>query len=1231
MNMTWTSEQQKVITLHDRNLLVSAAAGSGKTAVLVERIIQMILNKEHPLDIDRLLVVTFTNAAAAEMRERIGNAIEKALRTDPDNIHLQSQMTLLHNAQISTIHSFGLSVIRNHFYEIDLDPGFRIGDEREIRMLKEDVLKKVMEDAYEKADETFIDLIRAYGNVKNDDNICSMVLSLYEYADSYPWPVKWLDQCLNMYQCETAEDFEGQPWMQELIVYLKDVIHDMEVKSAGMRRLALEENGPALYLDAIEADLELLRDLSACDGYEDWYRLLHQMEFQALSRKKQNCDADKKEAVKDQRNGMKKMLTQLRDTYFSYPLKDQLQMLIQERPAMEALIALTKEFMVQFAAAKSDKNLIDFADIEHFTLKILVDEATGLPTPVAKEYQEQFAEVMVDEYQDSNYVQEALLTAVSRQSAGENNMFMVGDVKQSIYRFRLARPELFMDKYNRYTLEESENQRIDLHNNFRSRHQVLSFTNDIFYHIMDEDMGNIVYDSAAALYPGASFEPVEDEDAFCPEILLVKKDASDSEDKVETEARAAAARIREMTNPAVSGSGSFSYKDIVILVHALKGWSETFTRVFSQEGIPLITSSKTGYFSAIEVQTMIQMLRILNNPRQDIALAGVMRSAIGGFRASQLAQIKAAFPEYSFYEAVRCMDRRDDGRTGCGENIRETKDLSGKAEEMIAEGILTADVWSQLCRKVTDFWDLIRSFRKRIPDTPVHEMIQAIYQETGYLDYVTALPGGDKRRANLEMFLELSIAYEDTSYQGLFDFIRYIEQMLKYELDYGEAELVSDQENAVRLMTIHKSKGLEFPVVMLCGMGKEFNLMSLNEPLVFHPQYGAGLRWMNVGKSLKRSFLPRQVFGLLEKRELLGEELRLLYVALTRAKEKLILTGIADEKKEYGGSRLAEEEKLSFAERMNARCFFDWVMPVVYRGDLNCQVKEISTQSREEQKKDEYLTVAQNRMRLLAALKETDKNEYEKLDRQMQWKYPYEGSGKLKQKVSVSELKHRFMEQQELEDAVFLHQEPEVIPYIPRFADRKEEENAGALRGTAMHRFLECVDFEALNDIFVQADPQAEAFVLDQLQKMSADGRLSDDLKKRLDHPKLCSFLSSDTAKRMAAAAKRGDLYRERPFMMSVPAGQVWLEASNEETVLVQGIVDVFWMEEDGITLLDYKTDAVSRPEELIQRYELQLQLYAQALSKVFDHCTIKDIFIYSFKFQQTISVKGGTYESILV
>lgn len=1221
MEMTWTSEQQKVISLHNRNLLVSAAAGSGKTAVLVERIIQMILNKEHPMDIDRLLVVTFTNAAAAEMRERIGNAIEKALRQEPDNTHLQSQMTLLHNAQISTIHSFGLSVIRNHFYEIDLDPGFRIGDEREISMLKEDVLKKVMEDAYEKEDGAFIDLIRAYGNVKNDDNICRMVLSLYEYADSYPWPVQWLERCLFMYQCETEDEFEEQPWMQELISYLKDVIHDMEVKSDQMKSLVLQEDGPVLYLDAIEADLELLRSLKACDRYEDWYRLLHQMKFQALSRKKQSCDADKKERVKNQRNGMKKQLTQIRDVYFSYTIEEQLQMLIQERPAMEALIALTKEFMTQFAAAKADKNLIDFADIEHFTLKILVDEETGLPTPVAREYQEQFTEVMVDEYQDSNYVQEALLTAVSRQSAGENNMFMVGDVKQSIYRFRLARPELFMDKYNRYTLEESKNQRIDLHNNFRSRPQVLQFTNDIFYHIMDRDMGNIVYDSAAALYPGASFEETENEEVFCPEILLVNKDLSDHEDRVETEARAAAARIRELTNPAVAGKGSFAYRDIVILVHALKGWSEIFTKVFSQEGIPLITSSKTGYFSAIEVQTMIQMLRILNNPRQDIALAGVMRSAIGGFSASQLAQIKAAFPEHSFYEAVRCMEQPE-------------KRSAGKL--LIRNRVITEGEWDQLCQKVTEFWALIRGFRERIPDTPVHEMIQAIYQETGYLDYVTALPGGDRRRANLEMFLELSISYENTSYQGLFDFIRYIEQMLKYELDYGEAELVSDQENAVRLMTIHKSKGLEFPVVMLCGMGKEFNLMSLNEPLVFHPQYGAGLRWMDVERGVKRTFLPRQVFGLLEKRELLGEELRLLYVALTRAKEKLILTGIVDEKKEYGGSRLETEEKLSFAERMNARCFYDWVMPVVQRSDIACLVKELSAESYQEQKKDEFLTVAESRRKLLLELEQRDESIYEELDRQMQWKYPYEGSGKLKQKVSVSELKHRFMEQQNLEDAVFLHKEPEVIPYVPRFADREEEENAGALRGTAMHRFLECVDFEALNDIFTgmpdnaaEQSDRIEAFVSEQLQQMSVCGRISEDLKKRLSIRKLCQFLSGDTAKRMSEAAKRGDLYRERPFMMSVPAGQIWSEASNDEPVLVQGIVDVFWMEEDGITLLDYKTDAVSFPEELVTRYELQLQLYAQALSKVFDNCKIKDILIYSFKFQQNISVKGGTYERI--
>lgn len=1214
MGMNWTDKQKKVIDLHNRNLLVAAAAGSGKTAVLVERVIQMITRREDPVDIDRLLIVTFTNAAAAEMRQRIGAALEKALEADPDNVHLQSQVTLLHNAQISTIHSFGLHVIRNHFYKIGLDPAFRIGDEREISLLKEDVLARVMEEAYEDPTQEFLDFVRAYGSAKSDRNICDMILSLYHYADSYPWPEEWLDNCNTMYQIDSVEEFDQLVWVQELVSYVQELTRGYKEKISYALTLANDPAGPELYREVLADNLTFLEDLENCSTYSGLLETFATMKFEAFSKKKQVCDKELMDTCKVLRKEVKDQLENLRKKYFAYPVAEQVEMIRYERPMMAELIRLTRRFMECFKKAKEEKNIIDFGDIEHDTLKILVDAGTKQPTATAREYQERFVEIMIDEYQDSNYVQEALLTSVSREEEGENNLFMVGDVKQSIYRFRLARPELFMDKYRRYTQEESSSQKIDLHDNFRSRPEVLRFTNDIFFHIMEEDMGNIKYDDAAALHLGNSFDQAGDPETYMTELLPIDAEHS-SMDKVELEARIVATKIREMTEEATCGEYRPEYKDIVILVHAMKGWSDTFIRVFSQEGIPLISASRSGYFSAIEVQTVLQFLKILNNPRQDIPLAGVLKSEIGGFSSMELAQIKAAYPQQAFFEAVERW-RRLDG----AESARIVSEKIGDSSQVIA-------IYDKIC----DFYLRYETLRQQISDTPIHELLQKIYKDTGYLDYVSALPGGERRRANLDMLIELAISYENTSYQGLFDFVRYIEKMIRFELDYGEAELVSEQENAVRMMTIHKSKGLEFPVVFLCGMGKQFNQKSLNNTLVLHPQYGAGLTWMGKDKRVKRHALARQIFGLFEKKELLGEEQRLLYVALTRAKNKLVLTGIAKDKEKYQGAMLSEGEVLTFSDRMEAKCFWDWVLPVVSRSKVHCVIRGVDEDYIEESRKVLQLKTAVKRAELESLLSRVDQDVLDMLATDLNWKYPYADSAIIKQKVSVSELKHRYMqqrylEQQDLEEATFLHREEEVIPYVPRFAERAEEENAGALRGTAMHRYLECFDFKALAQI---RDGELVSLIHAQLEQMSETKRLSDDLRGRLNLKKLEGFLKTDEAQAMAQAAVRGDLYREKPFVMSIPATEVWPELKKEDgstvqeqDVLVQGVVDVFWIDEEGITLLDYKTDAVKEPQELVRRYQLQLELYARALSGAFDNCPVKDILIYSFRLDSMVSLK---------
>ncbi len=521
-------------------------------------------------------------------------------------------------------------------------------------------------------------------------------------------------------------------------------------------------------------------------------------------------------------------------------------------------------------------------------MRVLVDSETKELTETALEYQQQYREVMIDEYQDSNYVQETLLTAVSGVKNGNENLFMVGDVKQSIYRFRLARPELFMDKYHRFSTEESSQQRIDLHRNFRSRREVVEAVNDIFYPLMEKNLGNVAYDAEAALYAGAVYPDYENADCCKPELLLVPSQESGMERR-EQEAAAVAGRIRELVE--TQEIPEITYKDIVLLLRSMSGWAETYQKVFEQEGIPLIVASKTGYFSATEVQTVLSLLRVLDNPYQDIPLAAVMKSYFGKFSSEELAQIRSEYPGMPFYQCV---------------------------EQMLP-----------VSEKIIAFQEMLQKFRQRIPYTPIHRLLQEILDETGYRNYVAALPAGEQRRANLDMLMEKAVAYEQTSYHGLFHFIRYIDRLMKYDVDYGEAEIVSEQENAVRLMSIHKSKGLEFPVVFVCGMGKQFNEQDLNSNMIFHPEFGIGLKWFDCEKRTKANTLIHQIFAMEAKKENLGEELRVLYVALTRAKEKLILAGTCKLPEEGQYSGFSREEKVPFSTRYDAKSYWDWVIPVL--------------------------------------------------------------------------------------------------------------------------------------------------------------------------------------------------------------------------------------------------------------------------------------------------------------
>lgn len=1213
MDVKWTSEQKKVIDLRDRDILVSAAAGSGKTAVLVERIVNRICVDNPPVDIDRMLVVTFTKAAAAEMRERVSRAIDSLKEQKPDDENLQRQSTLVHNALITTIDSFCLFVVQNNFAQLNMDPDFRIGDQAELKLMLKDALAQVFEDNYAREDnEEFINLIDTYSNGRNDSAVRQMVEDIYYKAGSSSWPRKWMNSLLRLYDIKSAKQLEDSEIIKEIVDYSRVLLEEAVQELTMAKDLASATPGLEKYALTLSEDIALFDGMADVTGYVGMQEFLNKISFGRIAViRKFDGDEKKKERVKSMRDAAKKKVDGIKQKYFGMSIELMYEQLESQRPFVKELIRLSLEFYDAMEAVKTRKRVFDFSDIEHFALRILVDEQTLEPTETAREFSKHFEEIMIDEYQDSNQVQEDILTAISREHQGVGNMFMVGDVKQSIYRFRMARPELFMEKYNTYTSDDSAHQRIDLHKNFRSRNEVLDFTNDIFYKIMAADLGNVQYDDDAALYPGASYP----EETMRPELLLVDyKDEELSEiiededgDKVQIEALLIANRIRSLmengmvTDKKTGQLRAVQYRDIVILSRSVATWGNTVAAVLKDCDIPAHVESNTGYFSSYEIQVILSMLRILDNPLQDIPMAAVLASPIVGMDDEELAQIRAAFKGVSFAQAA----------------------LSAMAGEDGYED-----------EKLAAFAAVFERLRGAVADTPIHELLFMILDETGFYRYASAMPAGKRRRQNIDMLIEMATAYEKTSYKGLFHFVRYIDIQQKYEIDYGEADTAGENDDVVRIMTIHKSKGLEFPVVFVSGLGKGFNTQDTKSDLVIHEKLGLGLVEKTKSPRTKRPSLIRNEIESRIKRENLGEELRVLYVALTRAKEKIILTGgLSNAQKSFEKYRgnINANQPISFGQREGAGCYLDWVIPAM----LSYPDKyTVSTVDATEFAARTAMDMAANdisKAQLIGHISAADETKAKELAEKFDFEYVYASDITKKSKYSVSELKHDSMvekydsTEREAERPKFLLEEKET--YVPDFARDEDEAgsasnegkelknaagvNQGALRGTAVHRVMECLDFKRLCDIDTKDHVALSAFVKKSMDEMLKKGLITDDMY-RLTRPKLIEqFISSDVAARMAQADKRGDLYKEKPFVMDY------------EGVLVQGIIDVFWLENDKIVLLDYKTDRVNAAKELIDRYSTQLKLYADALGRIFstDGKSIQadERLIYSFRLQQTI------------
>ena len=1289
MAVKWTKEQEQVIGLRNRNILVSAAAGSGKTAVLVQRILGKVMDPEHPVDIDRLLIMTFTRAAAGEMRERIANALEDALGENPENEHLQRQTTLIHTAQITTIDGFCAYVIRNYFHLIGLDPGYRTGEEGELKLLQEDVMKELLEAYYAKDQEKYKYFIECYAAGKSDEGIRDLIYSLYHAAMSNPYPDEWLEKCIDSYKNTDIESIKASEWMKLL---WKNVLADLE-QAKGLaeeaRKLCFSPGGPYLYDDAISSDLLLIRDAQekALTGDFDGTRaVLGSPAFARLSTKKPKEPVDDllKEQVKALRENEKDILKDLGSRYFTVG-EEELPLLLECcREPVEMLVELTREFIRLYGEKKREKNILDFTDMEHFALEILMErvadegEAGYRMSQAARELSMKYDEVMVDEYQDSNLVQEMITTCVSGWAKKSKNIFMVGDVKQSIYRFRLARPELFMEKYKKYMLTDSEEQRIDLHKNFRSRSQVLSCANFIFRQIMGEDLGGIAYDEAAALYPGAVFPEGARDEFLSTEVLLVEKDSEELEDLMEgqdareLEALAISHRIQEMVGKEKildKETGEYRpvrYGDIVILLRTASGWSETFTDVLSAHGIPVYAASKTGYFSALEVVTVLNYLQVCDNPLQDIPLAGVLRSPLAGCTTQELAVIREEDPEGMLYESV--LHFLGEEETNSADEVQEAVTGVGFNEEIPWEEEYQTDLfdWERLQqeeaarekekrrklispedrdalqKKLRGFISLLNEMRDLAVYTPVHELILEILRRTGYGNYAKALPNGAQRSANLAMLVEKAMDYEKTSYRGLFNFVRYIEHLQKYEVDYGEVNLSGAGEGSVEIMTIHKSKGLEFPVVILAGMGKQFNFQDLNAKLLIHPDYGLGADAILPDRRMVVSTLNKQVIRRQLLEESLGEEIRVLYVALTRAKEKMILTGAVSnlDKELISLSHFRENqtELLPAETRLKGKNYLDYVLPALarhrcmdplyeeiglfptkenslYEDPAQFQVKRITAQMLTEAEVVDQATgqMEENLLEDWDSERVMDPGIREELDKRFGFVYPYEYRRDIPVKVTVSDLKKKsYHKDEEIEEAVYF--EPDIVPLVPRFIEEKtetEEEFTGAARGTAYHRVMECLEY-GKTDTPQDLREQIEALVQNQ--------KLSEVEAKCVRVSDIRVFVECDLGQRMKAAALKNQLFREQPFVISRSAAEIDESWDESERVLVQGIIDAYFLEDEEIVLVDYKTDYVRRGEEkkLIERYHTQLEDYGQALERM-TRRRVKEKYIYSFALKKAI------------
>ena len=1222
----WTNEQKQAIYEKGSNILVAAAAGSGKTAVLVERIINKIINEK--IDIDRLLVVTFTNAAAAEMRERVLEAIYKKLDETPENENLQRQITLLNKASICTIDSFCLDVVRNHFYELEnISPNFRIADTTEIELLKQEVLEDIFEEKYERKEEDFTELINTYTSYRDDTPLKDLILKIYTYIQSNPFPNQWLNEKIEMFNIQDLEgDFSKNPWgeilLKEVEEELIDNINTLKEQEQNLARSPELEK----YTKTLSDDIDKLEMLKVnLNSWDKAYEIYTNLTFATWPRQK--IDSAIKDQAKLVRDDIKKKVTKKLNKIFIYNSEEANQDIADMYPVLVKLKHLIFQFGEEFSKRKRNKNIVDFNDIEHLALNILIKNEDGKvePTEVAKTYKEKFIEIAIDEYQDSNMVQEYILTAISNG----NNIFMVGDVKQSIYKFRQAMPDLFLSKYKTYKLKENKKDdddlKIQLFKNFRSRANVLDFTNLIFQDIMSENLGEIDYTKEEYLNLGASYEETsqrleteidvidlkEKEDLAPEEEARGTEESQDNDDAEETaeervediqaEARFVANKIKSLVEShfqvfdrKISGFRDVQYKDIVILLRSTKVNAPIFEEEIINLGMPVFSESSQEYLDSIEIQTIMSLLKIIDNPIQDIPLVTVLRSHIGNFTDDELVEIRLSDKYDNFYTAMQ------------------------KAR---------INVSKELKEKIDKFFENLEKWRKEKEYLALDEFIWKLYSDTHYYTYVGLMPNGDLRQANLKMLFERAKQYETASFKGLYNFIQFIEKLHIGSNDLGAAKLIGENDDVIRIMSIHKSKGLEFPVVFLSATGKQFNLMDLNQNILLHQELGIGVKYIDYERQVQYDTLTKEAIRNKILTETLSEEMRILYVALTRAKEKLYITGLKrDYEKEIENiqkqvSRYHKvNDKINYILVKKYKKYLDWILLVyLYEKENKEHLLTLNVWNKQELLKS-FAKPKEEVVDIKKQLENTTvpKEEVEKIDMILEYTYTHQLATTIPTMTSVTKIKQMKAEQKSNTDRKFNIEddrtnqiEHQLTFNKPNFTrEDKDDIITPAQKGTLVHMCMQRLD-------------ETKEYTLEKIQNM-----IEDLLKKKIitekearsiNSYKVFEFTKSKIWREVKTAKK---VYKERPFFINIPAKEIYSKDLEEE-ILVQGIIDLYYINQNNeVILVDYKTDYVEKGKEsqLVEKYILQLELYKKALEESLQR-KVDKTYIYSVYLGKEIEI----------